>query len=100
MVPSTTQIYTLSLHDALPIFRGGGEGTAALALGDDLLGGLPADRAHLVQAQPDRRPPGGPLALHLPARGIHPVPVMLGVDIQICAGPASQPYGAAGEHSW
>src|SRR5256885_17089379 len=50
---ATTEIYTLSLHDALPISASRGAPFQLDALGNDAVGGEPAIGAHDV-AGPDR----------------------------------------------
>src|SRR5690242_21858094 len=52
--PATTEIYTLSLHDALPIYQG--EQRAELDAGDaELLGGLARSRLGGLLAVPHAR---------------------------------------------
>src|SRR3712207_8770308 len=56
---ATTEIYTLSLHDALPIFRGRSGAPGRQAGGSDLLDLPPTrlrpDRPRRLPAEPERR---------------------------------------------
>src|SRR3712207_9077880 len=58
---ATTEIYTLSLHDALPIYQLGGDGGVVVALGEhvgDAERADPADQGVLLLAAPVGEVPG------------------------------------------
>src|SRR3712207_7260787 len=65
---ATTEIYTLSLHDALPIYQLGGDGGVVVALGEDVGDAEradPADQGVLRLAAPVGEVPGVEDAVHV-----------------------------------